>query len=253
MAANPPAHIDLWSHRALAIAALGRVGRHAHAASALLVGLDGEFSIRHRREWRRTTTAFVPAGVSHELECDATLMATLYVFPLSGEPEALADRLHIQPNRLRTHVCLDPTLRQWLLALHGGDFDRAMTRKQLDQLIGPPSPTALDPRIARAATFLKERAAQTLSVAELSEVASVSESRLMHLFKADVGIPIRRFRAWERMRLLTEHVAAGESLTMAALAAGFADSAHLSHGFRGMFGIAASKVLNSHSRLRAGR
>jgi methylphosphotriester-DNA--protein-cysteine methyltransferase len=53
------------------------------------------------------------------------------------------------------------------------------------------------------------------------------------------------------MRLLTEHVAAGDSLTMAGLAAGFADSAHLSHGFRSMFGLAASQVLNGHSRVRA--
>ena len=50
---------------------------------------------------------------------------------------------------------------------------------------------------------------------------------------------------------MTEHVAAGDSLTMAALAAGFADSSHLSHGFRAMFGLAASQILNARSRLRA--
>jgi len=99
--------------------------------------------------------------------------------------------------------------------------------------------------------IVRERAADKLALAELCEAVGVSESRFMHLFKAGVGIPVRHFRLWERMRLLTEHVARGESLTMAGLAAGFADSSHLSHGFRSMFGIPASRVLNAHSRLRA--
>ena len=85
---------------------------------------------------------------------------------------------------------------------------------------------------------------------ELAGELGISESRLMHLFKAGVGVPLRRYLLWERLRLVTTHVAAGDSLSAAALAAGFADSSHLSHRFRSMFGIPASLVLNRHGRLR---
>jgi hypothetical protein len=85
MPALRPAHVDLWSDRALVVAQLGRVSRHAHAATALLVGLDGEFGIQLHASahWHVTRTAWLPAGVSHELDCGRTLMATLYLFPLT--------------------------------------------------------------------------------------------------------------------------------------------------------------------------
>jgi AraC-like DNA-binding protein len=251
MPALPPAHVDLWSDRALVLAPLGSVGRHAHAAMALLIGIDGEFAIRWRGDWRRTRCAFIPAGVAHELECERTLMATLYLFPLTGEPEALARQLGIDPRRTSVDVQLGADVEASLLAIHGGDHERPAVRAWLDQLVGPVDRASVDPRIFATATLLREHAADKLALAELAERIGVSESRLMHLFKAGVGVPIRRFRLWERMRLLTEHVAAGDSLTMAALAAGFADSAHLSHGFRGMFGIPPSPILNAASRLRA--
>jgi AraC-like DNA-binding protein len=251
MPALPPAHVDLWSGRALVIAPLGSVGRHAHAAMALLVGLDGDFAIRLRGDWHRTRSVLIPAGVAHELECERTLMATLYLFPLTGEPEALARRLGVDPRRVHVDVRLARDVAASLLAIHGGDRERAAVGAWLDGLVGPVAPPPVDPRVLNTAALLRTHATDTLTLAELAERVDVSESRLMHLFKADVGVPIRRFRLWERMRQLTQHVAAGDSLTMAALAAGFADSAHLSHGFRDMFGIPASQILNSGSRLRA--
>lgn len=253
MPALQPAHVDLWSDRALVVAPLGRVGRHAHAATALLVGLDGGFGIRLHAsiDWQVSRTAWLPAGVSHELDCGRTLMATLYLFPLTGEPEALAHELGVDAARVSIGCELPAAIDEVLLGVHGGDRSHAATRAWLDAWIGSATPPDVDPRVWQAAGSLRDHAAGKLTIAQLAESVGMSESRLMHLFKVDAGIPMRRYRQWERMRLLTEHVAAGDSLTMAALAAGFADSSHLSHGFRDMFGLAASRILNGHSRLRA--
>jgi AraC-like DNA-binding protein len=253
MPALRPAHVDLWSDRALVVAQLGRVSRHAHAATALLVGLDGEFGIQLHASahWHVTRTAWLPAGVSHELDCGRTLMATLYLFPLTGEPEALARELSVDATRVSIGCELPAVIGEALLGVHAGDRSHAATRAWLDAWIGSATAPDVDARVWQAASSLREHAAGKLTIAELAETVEMSESRLMHLFKLDAGIPMRRFRQWERMRLLTEHVAAGDSLTMAALAAGFADSSHLSHGFRDMFGLAASRILNAHSRLRA--
>ena len=253
MPAAPPAHVDLWPDRALAIAALGRVARHAHAATALLVGLDGSFALRLGADdrWQRCRRAWIPAGVTHELDCGDTLMTTLYLFPLTGEPEALAKHLGLNPSRVAVDFILGPTVAETILATHGGDHDHGATRVWLDGWIGPPTPIEVDPRVLRAMAVLREQAADKLGIGELAAAVGLSESRLMHHFKAGVGLPMRRVRLWERMRLLTTHVAGGDSLTQAALAAGFADSSHLSHGFRGMFGLPASRIFNAHSRLRA--
>ena len=217
-----------------------------------MVGLDGVFGIRTGRQWWRTDAAWIPAGVGHELDCGDTLMATLYLFPLSGGAETLPAALGLNPCRIAVDVAMPPALRLTLEAVHGGDHDRAATQQWLDAaLIGPPRPAPpVDLRVQRVAALLREHASEGVALADLAAAVGISEPRLMHLFKDVVGVPVRRYRLWERMRLVTEHVASGESLTMAGLAAGFADSSHLSHGFRSMFGLAASGILNQHSRLR---
>lgn len=234
------------------VAALGQVGRHAHAAAAVLIGLDGSFGLRGRRGWRRARSAFVPAGYAHELDCGATLMATLYLLPLTGEAEAFAEARGIDPTRLAVDVALPADIRGRLLAIHGGEGERVHARAELDRLRAQSESGPADPRVVEVVDRVRERASELVASTELAAGVGISSSRLMHLFKADAGVSLGRFVLWERMRVVTEHVAAGDSLTMAGLAAGFADSAHFSHRFRSMFGIPASRVLHPGSRVRVG-
>ena len=82
------------------------------------------------------------------------------------------------------------------------------------------------------------------SMAELGECAGLSASRFLHLFKAETGVPLRRYRLWNRHgRGGRAHSREGRSLTEAAHAAGFASSAHFSTAFRDMFGMMPSEFL----------
>ncbi|MFC4128241.1 helix-turn-helix transcriptional regulator [Nocardia rhizosphaerae] len=68
----------------------------------------------------------------------------------------------------------------------------------------------------------------------------LSESRLAHLFAAEMGLPFRAYVRWLRMQQAMRLVAAGRSFTEAAHGAGFADSAHLNRVCHSMFGAAPS-------------
>ena len=87
------------------------------------------------------------------------------------------------------------------------------------------------------------------TLAELGEYAGLSTSRFLHLFKAQTGIPLRRYRLWNRMGAAVGAFRGGVSLTEAAHAAGFASSAHFSSAFRDMFGMMPSDLAKA---LRAG-
>ncbi|MFJ5489383.1 helix-turn-helix domain-containing protein, partial [Hansschlegelia beijingensis] len=87
-----------------------------------------------------------------------------------------------------------------------------------------------------------------VSVPELARLCGLSASRLQHLFASEVGVPIRRYRAWSRMRGAIAEIVAGASFTQAAHAAGFADQAHFAHDFRRTFGAAASRSLRGVRR-----
>ena len=82
---------------------------------------------------------------------------------------------------------------------------------------------------------------------EVAAQVGVSASRLTHLFTEEVGIPLRRYVLWRRLHIAITRVQAGDDLTDAAHAAGFADSAHLSRTCRDTFGLPPS-LLSRHIR-----
>ena len=97
--------------------------------------------------------------------------------------------------------------------------------------------------MARVAAMIQATPAENIPLADLAAAAELSEPRLLHLFKDNTGVPIRRYRLWERMRQVSKAVARGANLTDAALSAGFSDSAHLARAAREMFGLSLSEAL----------
>ncbi len=84
---------------------------------------------------------------------------------------------------------------------------------------------------------------QRLPATELAQAAALSVSQLERLFSGRLGLSVRRMVLWQRLRVALGEALAGASLTEAAMAAGFADSAHLSRSLRQQFGIRASEAL----------
>ena len=62
-------------------------------------------------------------------------------------------------------------------------------------------------------------------------------------------MPLRRYKLWIAMGVAMRAIVPGESLTNAALDAGFSSSAHFSAAFREMFGMEPSRL--SGGRLAA--
>lgn len=106
-----------------------------------------------------------------------------------------------------------------------------------------PETRSVDNRISSLIDYIKCNIDGPLTLRKLMGVACLSEGRLIHLFKEQVGIPIRRYILWTRLQVSVQRVLQGETLTRAAHSGGFADSAHFSRTFSEMFGIRPSDVL----------
>ncbi|WP_431956849.1 helix-turn-helix transcriptional regulator [Nocardia lijiangensis] len=102
--------------------------------------------------------------------------------------------------------------------------------------------TVRHPAVAEVLRLLPERlSAGPVRLAELARAVHLSESRLAHVFSAELGIPFRPYLRWLRVQRAAELIAAGQSLTDVAHGAGFADSAHLTRVCRSMFGAPPSE------------
>ena len=99
-----------------------------------------------------------------------------------------------------------------------------------------------DERILRATSYIKSHLSAPLTLEEVAEVAYLSPSRFRHLFVEETGTALRPYILWRRFVSVWDRLMAGESLSAAAHAAGFADAAHLTRTSRRMFGFPPSAL-----------
>lgn len=109
----------------------------------------------------------------------------------------------------------------------------------------------LDARIQQALDYIHNSSSHSIRLSEVANIACLSEGRLTHLFKAQVGIPIRRYILWTRTCDALQKISEGEDLTGAAIEAGFSDSAHLSRTFQMVFGLPPTEILNNSQFIQA--
>jgi AraC-like DNA-binding protein len=98
----------------------------------------------------------------------------------------------------------------------------------------------------RAQILVKELWANPrCSVNDLAQRLGLSYHRTSHFFTEAVGIPMRTYQLWQKLYKAGGPLLAGASLTDAAHAAGFVDSAHYSSAFQRAYGRAPSEMFRS--------
>ena len=127
--------------------------------------------------------------------------------------------------------------RNWRLADVRAAADRIVNRLAPDA-----APDLTDRRVRTVIAELVMGSDENVGLADLAARVGLSESRLAHLFRRNVGIPIRQYRLSLRMEQAVRYISRGSSLTEAAHMSGFSDSAHFSRICRRMFGSAPSDL-----------
>jgi AraC-like DNA-binding protein len=98
----------------------------------------------------------------------------------------------------------------------------------------------------RAQILVKELWANPrCSVNDLAQKLGLSYHRTSHFFAEAVGVPMRTYQLWQKLYKAGGPLLAGASLTDAAHAAGFVDSAHYSSAFQKAYGRAPSEMFRS--------
>jgi len=228
---------------------LGDVDAHAHAASALLYGIDGTFRLRHRRTGEVLSglrQAVVPAGCLHELACAETTMAVLLLSPGAAAHQARETARDLacgKPSRGE----LRPEVAEFLAGVAAGELPFHRIRREAD---GPMAlkneEAALDARVSASMTHFEVD--PSLRSADVAQRVGLSPSRLREHYSEQLGVAPTALRTWFRHRVVIQAMARGLNLTHAAHEAGFADSAHLSRSFRKTFGLPPSRLLSTTTR-----
>jgi len=208
---------ELWlgADFCLVAGTTGHARAHAHYAHQLLMACEGEVTALVDDQPQQASLLVIASNQRHAISDSDQRAVTLFAEPLAfelGDLERLCRQAGPDLQNLAAGLCELP-------------------RRELD------------PRLAKALQRIRALDDGALPAQALAEAASLSLSQLERLFSGTLGLSVRRLVLWQRLRQALRLAMAGDSLTSAAIAAGFADSAHFSRSVRSQFGIRADLTL----------
>ena len=244
--AQPRARMLDWGARVLYLGPAFGLTPHRNATGVLAVALDGAIGVADdphaRAAYRHARSVLILPNSLHHLRIDSGRMAFLYVDPLGRDLAALRARM----SDIGSRAAFDLIDERPAIELLGSIADRRLkseeARREVGELLGVGSGAKADARVLEAVMRMRDDPCESHALAELSKHAGLSSSRFLHLFKEVTGVPLRRYRIWNRIGAAARAIARGESLTEAAHGAGFSSSAHFSTAFRDMFGMMPSEL-----------
>ncbi|MBW7472833.1 AraC family transcriptional regulator [Marinobacter sp. F4218] len=212
---------------------------HRHISASWLVGLDGPFRLQVAGQWRSTSAALVAPDAVQALEPGDTRMWCAQLDPDSAFWRAL------QPI-LKGGQSVDVVLpHDSIPALETGGCDAVWQALSTAVECLGDSPEPLDPRVRKVCDFLRAELPEKVDVPWLGESVGLSSSRLSHLFRQEIGVPLRRFLLHLKMNRVLAHWEQGKSMSVLAMEAGFYDQPHFVRTARGMFDALPSEYVTT--------
>ncbi len=244
----------LWKDSALYVGPGFDAELHRHHALQLCVALDQPLRFRTATDkpWQQAEAVAINADQPHELQCQGTLVV-LFISADSDIQTRIAADLFVDAGI--TAFSQDvKMLGQMLPASPAIDCIQGAAIKSV--LLGLPAndstaAASIDERVEQVMAYIQKYLDRKLPAELLAEEVALSADHLMTLFRKHVGLSIRQYVLWARIRRATEAVVGGMLLTEAAHEAGFSDSAHFTHSFRSTFGLPPNllKLIGEHGML----
>lgn len=212
-------------------------GFHQHPAMEILYAQQGSFTVETgRRKYPAQVFAVIERNTKHRLAatgCDLTI-------------------LMIEHHNLQIIKMLNDhgiVFSDGCYGCQSTDACGFSMSGLIEQIKTTPFVSEYDRRISDVMAWIEQHDLEYRSAAEvLSSVAHLSQSRLSHLFKDSLGISLKKYLVWSKLRKTIQHyLSEKEDLFSSLIRNGFYDQPHFSKAFTSMLGISPAKAYNSRT------
>ena len=218
---------------------------HKHLASHFVFCLNGELSCVVQDKIFQCSGVFITSDVEHTIYAESGDMLIFLFDPTSD----MANNIDTQYLKGKDCTLIDDAIVQKLRKIwaeHGSNLKTADELLLNECQIGSGSIAMKDERIHKVISYLEK--CDTIPediISSLCKNVCLSESRLSHLFKEQVGIALNRYIVLDKMKKTYLHYTRSGNITEAALAAGFYSSSHFAATCKKMFGLSFSEIMKS--------
>lgn len=223
---------------------------HSHYAASLLICPDAPLRVEAPDFKADCMAVLLPPNTENRIHVEGRLLV-LMIDPDAQRFAALAPLLGHGPaildERLQALTLL-PDVEQLFDTVRPAEQTLRRIDDLIEQLSGlrPEAPLkSIDPRIANALQVIQQALPEEVPVEQLATNAGLSKSRFLHLFKEQLGLPMRQYLLWRRLYETVRLWDEGMTMTDAAHAAGFYDQAHYTRTMRRMLDVTPSQFANN--------
>jgi AraC-like DNA-binding protein len=243
-------HLIIWKELSVFIGTNQRaISKHQHPIIQLIAGVDAPYLWKDINGiWVEKTVLLVAPNHAHE--CNANGQKVVII---SIDPESILGEFILYQYLKNDSIidykskCGRSNLAELmdLIAINDWQKMHQVIKSMFD--FSPDISVSIkkDERIQNVLDYIKKNIDTDINTHTLMEASCLSESRLLHLFKELVGLPIRNYILWCRIQIAFKQVIEGGSLTEAAYCAGFSDQAHLTRTFVTAIGAPPSSLLKN--------
>ncbi len=208
---------------------------HAHPVIEIIYATSGTFSLRSNEQMHQNITfAIIDSNIEHKVESKDCVVEVLMIESynlqlstfLTDKKVILQNGIFIQSNFEEKH--------QFLLETR----DFAITHDLR---------TPINKRIAKSIELIEENELDYDNlISELTSEVLLSNSRLSHLFKEHIGVSIKKYLVWNKLKqAINLYLDENTNLTDISIESGFFDQAHFTNSFKKILGVSPSKAYNS--------
>ena len=220
-----------------------KTATHKHPFMHLFFG-QNDCKIKTDKKELQGNIILIDSNVRHAVGDDSNCDFFLLIDPTSAIAEKILDK-YIVDGFYHSITLKSANAIQDINELNNDEIIKVVQDILFDMGISTDDVRVRDERIEQIISKIISGEWIDYSVKEIAEKVFLSESRLTHLFKEEVGISLKSYILIRRMEKAYKFVTAGGKVTQAAMENGFASSAHLAYSCKTLTGISITEVLKN--------
>jgi AraC-like DNA-binding protein len=228
---------------------------HQHDTLQLTFDIDRSFKVQDETiSWTEYSAVIIKGGHPHQLDSNGSMQLFLYLDQDSDYGKQLIQKYLSECN---INNLEDSDIRK----LSNNFFKELLVAKDcaklfqgcvtiLKHLITIKEHSKRDERVDKAIAYIVKSQDKPIKIQQVAGHVCLSESRLRHLFKEQIGQPIQNFILWMKVVDSLNLVLKGQRIDQAAQDTGFWDVSHMNRSYKELLGITPGAIKQYEDEIR---
>ncbi len=228
---------------------------HHHDTLQLVFDIERSFKLKDKdTDWQEYAAAIIKDGHMHQFDSNDSVQLFLYLDRETIYAKQLAEK-YLSDRGINDLTSSD------IRKLSNDFFKKLLVESNCDSLfngclvilkhlIQLDVPVQKDDRVEKALRFIAQSRSRQIMPKDVAAHVCLSESRIRHLFKKQVGQPLQNFILWMKVVDSLSLIVKGGKVEETAFATGFWDASHMNRSYKTLLGVSPGAIQQLEGKIK---